>query len=119
MQLYTLQLSRWREAKKRKIPYLNITVRNGHIAFAPSWHLVACFKAGSIDEAEYTKRYKLLMQEHQVRYQEAWEKLLSYDTVAVSCFCATGTFCHRLILKDILETLCLERGLPFSYMGEI
>lgn len=119
MELYTIQMSKWRKAKERRIPFVNTTVKNGVRAFAPTWDIVMGVKSGEISEAEYTARYLQLMEESQQKYPQAWEKLLSFETLALACFCKPGNFCHRLLLVEIIEKLCQQRHLPFIYKGEI
>lgn len=119
MKLHTLQLGKWRVAKARGIPYLDITIKSGQVAFAPTWEMVAGSKSGQMTEAQYEQEYRRLMASSQEHYHEQWEKLLHTEEIAICCYCRKGTFCHRYLLKDILETECKKRGIPFEYLGEL
>jgi hypothetical protein len=62
MDLYTAQISRFREAKNRNIPYIDTTVKSGDSVFAPSWDIVMGHKGGTYNDAQYTYVYKQLIE---------------------------------------------------------
>jgi uncharacterized protein YeaO (DUF488 family) len=84
---------------------LDITVKTGDPAFAPTWDLVMGSKNGHISEEKYKERYYQLMRQSYTQNRFRWNELLSQDRVTLVCFCPSGQFCHRLILAEILEKL--------------
>ncbi len=84
----------------------DITVKSmANPAFAPTWDMVRGVKSGAMSEDEYTRRYKVLLDESRKRNTAAWQALLSRKRVVLVCFCRAGSFCHRYLLADYLETL--------------
>lgn len=71
-------------------------------ALAPTWDLVSAYKAGTIDEQQYTKEY-LIHLNKAPEYVKKWLFELSKNTqftdVIVSCYDGVGRFCHRHILQ--------------------
>lgn len=107
LQVYTSRL--W-----TKSPYkLDITIKSGDKAFAPSWKMVMDYKNGVINEEEYTKQYYELMRKSYQSNRERWNELLSQDKVVLCCYCVVGTFCHRYILAEILTKL------GATYIGDV
>ena len=92
---------------------LDITVKSGTQAFAPSWPMVIGFKDGSIDEEGYTWRYKNLMEKSKQVFFAQWEDLLKREEVTLVCYCPAGAFCHRILLAKMLE-----EQFGVQYMGE-
>lgn len=70
--------------------------------FAPTWDLVTGYKRGRIGREEYVARYTQLMRESYRNYRSQWEELLSMERVVLVCHCPAGSFCHRLLLADLL-----------------
>lgn len=119
MELYTTQLSKWRQVKQKNIPLLDTTVKSGDRVFAPSWNLVARIKAGAIDSEQYTHLYKEMMRESYRSNKNRWLEVAHMDRVAIACYCPSGQFCHRLVLVDLFKALCAFHQLPFTYCGEL
>lgn len=91
---------------------LDITVKAGNKAFAPTWDMVTSLKDGSLSQEEYQKKYKKLMITSYNKNRSEWDELLSKNEVTLVCFCAKGEFCHRLLLSKLLIKLGAE------YRGE-
>jgi uncharacterized protein YeaO (DUF488 family) len=91
---------------------LDITVKSGDKAFAPTWDMVMGLKNDKITEQEYTDQYTYMMALSFKRNKAKWDKLLSLDSITLCCYCKPGTFCHRVLLAKILETLGAK------YIGE-
>jgi uncharacterized protein YeaO (DUF488 family) len=92
---------------------LDITVKSGQSCFAPTWEIVMNYKSGMITEEQYASAYLSKMR---LSYQDnriIWDKLLQKDRIVLVCFCKAKSFCHRLLLADILVKLGAE------YKGEI
>lgn len=95
-------------SKWRKLPegftLVDITVKSGNKAFAPSWDMVSDIKAGRITEAEYVEMYTALMWESFNNNRAEWEKLLTSETdIALACYCSPDGFCHRFLLRNFLK----------------
>lgn len=119
MNLYTIQMASWREAKRLGIPLYDITCKSGDEIFAPERSDLYEHKAGRMSDEEYTRRYHEKMLRTFNHYRPEWERFLLKNAVALACYCPAGGFCHRYLLKDILLKLHLKRHLPCSYLGEI
>ena len=119
MELWTVQMGSWRLAKTHEIPLLDITRKTGLEAFSPTWELLQDYKSGNCSESEYTDRYWVRMRETWVSHRVDWEAALDLPQVALACYCKPGAFCHRHLLKLAFEKLCLQRGQPFIYQGEL
>lgn len=97
-----------------KLPYrLDITVKSGDKVFAPTWKMVSDYKSGRISEKEYVEQYYSLMRESYRTNRARWNEVLNSSIVIFCCYCPSGTFCHRYLLKDMF----LKLGA--SYEGEI
>ncbi len=92
---------------------LDITVKTGNKAFAPTWEMVMKSKKGIMSQEEYTKRYVEKMRKSYLENREEWGRLLKRNKVVLVCFCSADAFCHRIILAKMLEKLGAD------YMGEI
>jgi uncharacterized protein YeaO (DUF488 family) len=84
---------------------LDITVKTGNKAFAPTWDMVHRFKNGALSEDNYTKEYYVLMRDSYRNSRQEWDKVLAMDEVVLVCFCGRNSFCHRYLLADILTKL--------------
>lgn len=125
MELWTIQLSHWREAKSRSIALLDTTAKSGDEVFAPTWDLVNQFKNGDIDWVTYRRRYYGLMRRSYKEHKLHWKQTMKKPRLAVGCFCPPGEGpitecqCHRYLLVDIFEKTCKSLELPFEYKGEL
>lgn len=119
MELYTIQLGRWRQAQALRLTLVDTTVKTGALAFAPSWEMVWGHKNGTLSDAAYTELYYARMRVSYVAQRPAWEQLLQLERPAVACYCARGRFCHRHLLVDIVGLICQARGIAFSRGGEV
>ena len=61
MDIYTIQIGKWRKAEALGYELLNTSVMNGELRLAPTWELVRKWKSGLITEADYTTEYLQLM----------------------------------------------------------
>lgn len=130
MELFTIALSSWRLARQYNIAVCDTTVKTGFSVFKPSWDIVLAHKAGRMSDEEYTSEYRKLMNKSWRENRDKWMDFIQQtEPVALGCFCTAksvahvhpdGTFfCHRFLLKDILEKLCQAKGIPFLYYGEL
>lgn len=119
MELYTIQLAKWRIAKKMGIPIVDTTVKSGESCFAPSWDIVQGVKKGLITPEEYTVAYHAITRDQYRRDPHRYLELINLDKVAVMCYCPSGKFCHRHLMVGIFEKLCARYDVSFVYRGEI
>lgn len=119
MKLYTIQIAQWRKAKTLGIPVLDTTVKSGDKCFAPVWEMVSQFKSGVLTEAQYRTLYHEQMMKSIKTNPGRWGEVLRMDVVAIGCYCSAGKFCHRHLLAEILNRLCLHNGVDFALLGEI
>lgn len=119
MDLFTAQMSKWRQLKAANIELIDTTVKTGEATWRPTWDMVMASKSGELSNEDYTRLYLEMMRESYRANPAEWDRLLlSTGPKAIACYCAPGHFCHRHILKDILEKICISRNIPFSYYGE-
>lgn len=122
MELFTIQVAKWRLLKDSGIEFMDTTVKsNPYGLFSPTWEIVLGVKSGQISEEEYSKAYKRLILE---RWKDRDLRLeffefLDKPRVAIACFCPPGKFCHRVLLVELLRDLHIFLNRPFQYSGEI
>lgn len=120
MELFTIQMGRWRLARDHKVEFIDTTVKSGNSVFSPTWDMVLGHKDGSVSDEEYTKRYRERMIESWKNNRAEWESYLRREhPIAIACYCKPGVFCHRLLLKDIFEELCKKLKIEYRYYGEL
>ncbi|QZA70957.1 hypothetical protein AH06_185 [Erwinia phage AH06] len=124
MNVWTIQIARWRLAKTRGIAFLDTTVKSAkeYAFLAPSWEMVMGYKQGSISENQYTELYYELLRSRYKADKQPFLKLLDDfrdKDIAVACFCTPGHFCHRHLLVTILRALTVNANIPFEYKGEL
>ena len=93
--------------------YLDVTVKSGDKAFAPTWKMVMGVKQGRMSEEEYTREYYERMRESYRQNRQRWDEVLSMEEAVLACYCRAGSFCHRYLLKDMLVKCGAE------YAGEV
>jgi len=114
MLLYTIQIPIAKSlGLDRDSRYLDITVKSGDKAFAPTWKMVMGSKQDRITDEEYASQYTELMRQSYKTNTQRWNEVLNLDEVILACYCKADSFCHRYLLKDILVKCGAE------YVGEI
>lgn len=77
------------------------------MAVAPEWDdLLGPYKRGEIDDAEYTRRYRRMLDANKGRILAQFDELrrrLAGRDAALMCWCGRGAFCHRRLLAAWLE----------------
>lgn len=119
MKIYTLQLAKWRMAKRLKVPLVDTTVKTGRKELAPSWEMVLGIKNKELSTDQYTEQYIKLMKDSQVQHPEFWLSLLEQETLCLACYCTAGFFCHRYLLADLLRTFAESHNVPCEIVGEL
>ena len=83
------------------------TVHESLMEAAPGWQdLLGPHKQGLISDAEYTRRYRALLEADKDRILEAFDAIVALhpgSSVVLLCRCRKGTFCHRCLLAQWLE----------------
>lgn len=117
----TSQMGKWRKVDSIGLVRLDITVKTGDLRFAPTWDMVMGHKENDprYSDELYTMMYREMMRQSYLNDPDYWEDLLHCDGICLMCFCKSCDFCHRFILIDILEEMCLVRGIDFVYVGEV
>lgn len=118
-EIYTVQLPKRRFADEYGIPVLDITVKSGHGAFAPTWDMVYGYKNKELSESEYTELYYELMRQSYRNCRSDWLEVLRMPRVALACYCPPRQFCHRILLAQMLTTLHERAGNPVCNYGEL
>lgn len=119
MNLYTLQMGKWRLAQAKGFALIDTTVRSGEQAFAPTWEMVKASKAGVLSPEDYTTQYRALMLASVRTHAKLWRDTASLEDVVLLCYCPAGKFCHRHLLAGYFEEYCLATHRPITLMGEL
>ena len=119
MKIWTIQLSKWRLAKKAGIEIMNITAKSGEQCFAPDFHAVLEYKQGIVTESAYTERYIERMRESFRRDLQKWEALKEKRNVAYACYCRENEFCHRHIFVGLLTRYLDKEQIAYKLQGEV
>ena len=108
MRFFTCSMSKVKALKKNHSKYytdftiVDITIKSGNKAFAPTWDMVMSHKDEKITDEEYTRLYYEIMRASYSNQYVEWDKLLNLDKVLIVCFCKAGNFCHRKLLAHML-----------------
>lgn len=122
MKLFTVQMGKWRRANDMGQEIYDITVKSGDKRFAPCWSLLKAYQdsdKGIEAENAYREGFRQLMNKSINENFDAWQELCKRDVLVISCYCAAGKFCHRMILVEYLEKVCKLWDIPFEYAGEL
>lgn len=125
MEIYTMQLSKWRLAKKQDIQIIDCTLKSGvhHCGerwLAPTKNLLWAYKEGTIGKEQYEKEYLSIMRERYIRDKQWFIDFCNTkDPLAIACYCKGGGFCHRYLLIKILDQICSHYNIPYTYKGEL
>lgn len=76
--------------------------------FAPSWNLIHSFKGGLIDEETYTRLYYRELSSRTDELQEVINRINNGENFVFKCHCGKGKFCHRFLVKKVLEAVGIE-----------
>lgn len=125
MEIWTVQLGQWRLAKELNIPLVDTTLKSGVIHnnvrwLAPTPELLGNYKSGTCSPSDYQHIYLNIMRNRWTLDQQWFvDFCLNTDKVALACYCGAGQFCHRLLLVDILRSICIKYNIAFIYHGEL
>lgn len=117
--VFTIHLPMWRYARDLNIPIIDITVKSGIKAFAPTWDNLNAYRRGELSNEEYAKLYyEKVIPTYRTDPQE-WENLTKHKTFALGCYCAPGKFCHRTLFAMLTVTHLQSLGNPVVFQGEL
>lgn len=119
LEVFTIQISKHRILNGTDIYFIDTSLKSGEKLFAPSPEILWGYKAGHLSTREYYTRYMRLIRDRFRRNPEPFLELLNMGKIALACYCRADQFCHRLILRNILERLCIREGIEFYYGGEL
>lgn len=119
MRIYTIQMAKWRLAKRAGLHILDTTVKTGDLKVAPTWDMVLAYKRGELSSDDYQKEYQLILEDSMKEYPDYWEELLQIPNLALLCFCKSGAFCHRVLLKEHLLRWAELKGIVAEDGGEL
>lgn len=116
--VYTIQLARWRELKDTDVVIKDITFKSGNRSFSPDAKLFRSTKYGETTRDEYVVEYRKLMQQSARENYTQWIELLEDPKIALACYCKAGGFCHRLLFVEYLTTFAKHLGVTVNNLGE-
>lgn len=117
--IWTMQISNWRMAREHQIAMLDITVKSGIQAFAPSWENLRAYKDGQLSQSEYTMRYYQKVLENSGRCKSDWDDLTKNRSVALACYCRVGEYCHRHLFAPLAIAHLQSLGHRVVFRGEL
>lgn len=119
-EIYTSFLGNHKAIRMAKLKLVDITVKSGNKAFAPTWDLLKRYKDGEVDDKQYRKEYMELMKISMKENRQEWIDLLQdKEDICLCCYCGRGKFCHRHLLVEILDNISGTHGLNFKFCGEM
>jgi hypothetical protein len=124
MNIWTIQIARWKLAKDKGIVFIDTTVKSAkeYAFLAPSWEMVMGHKTQSLSDNQYTELYYELLRSRYKANKQPFIKLLTdfkEADIAIACYCTSGQFCHRHLLVNILRAIAVKENIPFEYKGEL
>lgn len=120
IQLWTVQLAKWRLVRELGITLLDITAKSGNASFAPRYEDVMNWKHHKLNWEEYEEIYRQRMYQSRRDNPDEWAKLKTLsDKLALACYCKPTDKCHRFIFREILTDYLKDAHLDVSYRGEI
>lgn len=117
--IWTIQIGRWRYASDMGVPVVDITVKSGIQAFAPTWENLNAYRAGVMDKREYAQRYYEKVLEGFQQNQQEWAALEVKRDMAFACYCKSGDFCHRHLFAPLYIAYLQSLGRRVQFMGEM
>ena len=119
MRIHTSHLSLGKQIPRgRGVMFLDVTRKSGgpfaQHYLAPSWDLLHSYKCKELTTEEYAIAYLDQLTSHGATLVSALKEILAKFTptdVILGCYCGSGEFCHRHLLKRwLLDQLQLEAG---------
>lgn len=118
IQIWTIQLAKWRALEGTGIKLVDATVKTGIRGLAPSWDMLTAYRQKQLSEAEYTDLYHQRMILSQRHMPNTWKSFLKYDQIAIACYCPPNHFCHRHLLVQKVKEYLEAQSIEVELMGE-
>jgi uncharacterized protein YeaO (DUF488 family) len=121
IEIFTVQVARWRLVRELGIHFLDVTAKSGNPAFAPHFEDVMHYKHHEMPWDEFVRIYHQRMRQSRRDSPEEWEKLKDLpEKVAVACYCAPDQpRCHRHLFKHLLADYLKDNQIEVIMHGEI
>lgn len=129
MELFTIELPRWRIARNHGIGLLDVSAKSATTFLSTNWDLELGKQAfekgeGGLSVEAYRRGFHTLMNASWKKHRDKWLALAaSKEPIALGCYCRSdhywGCVCHRYLLVEILGKVCHSRQIPFEYYGEL
>lgn len=87
-------------------------------ALAPTWEMVTKYKAGLVNDGLYAEQYRALLRQRYAADPTPFLNVLARARVVLTCYCASGQFCHRHLAAEVLEKIAESKGIVFTRGGE-
>ncbi len=118
LEVFTIQMGKWRDLKETDIELVDITVKSGIRVFSPHSSDLYAFKANELDKEEFSSRYIAKLKCSLSDKVPEWDELVSKDRIALTCYCSKDGFCHRYLLVEFLVAHAKELNVNVIYHGE-
>jgi hypothetical protein len=119
IEICTIQLAKWRLAKREHYHILNITAQSGLACFAPEFGNVRAYKNGELTEEQYVERYMLKMRDSYVRFKDDWARLKGHPKIAIACYCPKDAYCHRRTFSELVQKYLAAENESYVFKGEL
>lgn len=119
LEVYTIQMARWRVAMRLGIELKDITIKSGNKVFAPEYEWLMKYKGQELTRDQYSVLYRSKMQWSYVNHRDEWDAMANSGKIALACYCKPNTFCHRHLFKQMLIKHCEKEGIAYIDGGEI
>lgn len=109
--------------KNGDVLFLDTTARSGQTdlekALAPTWELVQGYKAGTIDQVEYTEKYLQQLKDLPAQVKRDLKSVIEQSdatSIVLACYDAKGLFCHRhLLQRYLVDNYSCDFGWEITY----
>lgn len=113
LDVFTIQMSKWRKLPN-SIKLISTVAKDKHF-FSPEWKIVDDSKNGKITPSEYEEFYFQSLINKLKKDKSALIKSIKQDSenfnysLAYSCYCPVGKFCHRHLIIKFLKIYFKDR----------
>lgn len=118
VEVYTIQMARWRVLKNTGIEIIDITLKSGDRRFAPDSQLFNDYRYNGLSDQDYKDRFTNLMRQRYRQDPYLFDELLGRDKIALACFCGGDKPCHRYLVEDMMSKVAKSRNINYEYKGE-
>lgn len=119
LNVFTGRVSDWRRWQQTDVLFLDVTLLSGDLVFAPTGDILWPYKRGEISDQTYTEQFDKLLYNRMCIDERPWHWLINQEAVCLACYCSSGKFCHRHLLKRPIRYQCEKHDIMFIDQGEI